>query len=446
MAIPQRELRILFQKSGNRCAFPNCWRLLTAEASALDPVVNIGEVAHIVAEQPDGPRGESPLTHEERNRYDNLVLLCHQHHQLIDDQPQTYTVARLAEMRRTHEERVEKALRQGIDGRLPTEPARLVSEAVFSTLLPIEHLPAFVYHSPCRIREERELREHMRPPRNGECAPAILREGRLFAFQDLRDRRSPFSAIVDRTAVSQERCEDWWRDEDRSRWFVALMYRALNKLTGWKGLNLDKRHRRYFFQPPEANTAVEVEYQPLNQKKAKRTVVWQPKSKRTGESRGFWYHRAVSLQLLNTGKSGWCLNLRPELHVTKDGMQRIESDRIGSRVTKKKSRMFNYDLLGEIQFWRDFLGGSSPRIVLRFGPYERQYLVIRTNLMEGTVAWPGIPAEHAKPFRNVEYVDDLFSWAEYERLDSDTQVDDWDDDESDDSWQDYEGDDDANAE
>ena len=32
------------------------------------------------------------------------------------------------------------------------------------------------------------------------------------------------------------------------------------------------------------------------------------------------------------------------------------------------------------------------------------------------VRWPGIPEEHAKPFKNVEYLDDLFSWAEAEGL------------------------------
>ena len=76
--------------------------------------------------------------------------------------------------------------------------------------------------------------------------------------------------------------------------------------------------------------------------------------------------------------------------------------------------MFNYDLLGEVQFWRDFLSDSRPRIIMSFGP--NQYIVVSTSLMEGTVTWPGIPAEHAKPFKNIDYVDDLFSWAEFSAL------------------------------
>ncbi len=82
-------------------------------------------------------------------------------------------------------------------------------------------------------------------------------------------------------------------------------------------------------------------------------------------------------------------------------------------MTHKKSRLFNYDLLAEVQFWRDFLSDSSTRIVFPFGP-SSQRIVVFTDLMHGTVSWPGIPEEHAKPFRNVAYVDDLFSWAEAE--------------------------------
>jgi hypothetical protein len=72
--------------------------------------------------------------------------------------------------------------------------------------------------------------------------------------------------------------------------------------------------------------------------------------------------------------------------------------------------LFNYDLLGEMQFWRDFLSESSARMTLRFS--ESAALVVSTSMLEGSVDWPGIPAEYAMPFSNVHFVDDLFSWAE----------------------------------
>ncbi|WP_063002578.1 hypothetical protein [Nocardia mikamii] len=42
----------------------------------------LGEIAHIVADSPNGPRGDSPLTAAARNDYQNLILLCNQHHRV----------------------------------------------------------------------------------------------------------------------------------------------------------------------------------------------------------------------------------------------------------------------------------------------------------------------------------------------------------------------------
>jgi len=102
------------------------------------------------------------------------------------------------------------------------------------------------------------------------------------------------------------------------------------------------------------------------------------------------------------------------------------AENIGGKVTRKKARTFNYNLLAEMQFWRDYLGDSQPRILMSFGS-PGQSIVIPTTLMQGNVTWPGIPAEHAKPFNNVEYVDDLFSWAEFQSLEAEYQSDedDW---------------------
>src|SRR6266571_8070880 len=141
MAIPPREQRILSQRSGNRCAFPNCRRKLTAEDSPPDRAVILGEIAHIIAESPDGPRGDSPLSLTERNKYENLILLCNVHHQLIDDQPQTYTVERLQQMKQDHEAWVEKTLGRGYDGRSIPELSVRKRETVYSTLLPVVRMP-----------------------------------------------------------------------------------------------------------------------------------------------------------------------------------------------------------------------------------------------------------------------------------------------------------------
>ncbi|MGW1042159.1 HNH endonuclease [Streptomyces sp. NPDC002547] len=137
MAVPVAQQRKLTQRSGNICAFPGCGLLLTAQGTPEDPVVVLGEMAHIVAESPNGPRGDSPLTPEERNRYENLILLCNQHHQLIDSEGALakYTVERLHAMKETHEQRIERRL--GGRSNVPTELPLMVNDTVYSNVLPV---------------------------------------------------------------------------------------------------------------------------------------------------------------------------------------------------------------------------------------------------------------------------------------------------------------------
>ena len=63
-------------------------------------------MAHIVAFRPAGPRGETPLSVAERNDLSNLMLLCHQCHKLIDDNPELYPVETLQKFKKDHEDRI----------------------------------------------------------------------------------------------------------------------------------------------------------------------------------------------------------------------------------------------------------------------------------------------------------------------------------------------------
>ncbi len=83
------------------------------DETELDNASIIGEMAHIVGEKQDGPRGDSTLSESERDEYHNLILLCNNHHKLVDDQSSTYTVEKLKEWKANHEMRVKKSL--GLD-------------------------------------------------------------------------------------------------------------------------------------------------------------------------------------------------------------------------------------------------------------------------------------------------------------------------------------------
>jgi hypothetical protein len=429
MAIPLAQQRKVLQRSGNICAFPGCRLLLTTEGTDEDPVVVLGEIAHIVAESPNGPRGKSPLTTKQRNLYANLILLCNQHHQLIDSDGALamYTVERLTAMKEDHESWVERALRGRRNAAPVLPPMR--QDTVYSNMLPVRQMPRFVYGAPCAIERENDVVPEGAP--ESVMTPRIVRGGWLWAFQDLRDEHGPFAHAVTAKEAEEYLAEDWWSEPDRLAWYIALLNRSLNKMTGRLGLRLDRAHRRYYFEPDEPGLPKQVTYRPLNATRATRSVVWQPMARKTGEPRNYWLHRAVNLRFIQASSAEWHLGIRPELRVTSNGFDSIDSQYVGRRVTKSKSRWFNYDLLGEVQFWRDFLSHSSSMITLPFGG-EPQRLLISNSMAKTKIQWPGIPDEYAMPFRNVEYLDDLSTWAEAEELDEEftddqeeAQAEDW---------------------
>jgi uncharacterized protein YerC len=90
----------LFAHSGNNCAFPKC------VAPIVDDTTVIGEICHIEADQPGGPRYNPMQSEEARRDYDNLILLCANHHTVIDDDDESYPVGRLKKMKLEHEARV----------------------------------------------------------------------------------------------------------------------------------------------------------------------------------------------------------------------------------------------------------------------------------------------------------------------------------------------------
>lgn len=98
----EKALKTLFALSGNRCAFPGC-PVQLVQGSTL-----IGKVCHIKAAHVGGPRYDAKQSPAARHGYGNLILLCGNHHTLVDDDEKTYTAERLQEMKAKHEGRVER--------------------------------------------------------------------------------------------------------------------------------------------------------------------------------------------------------------------------------------------------------------------------------------------------------------------------------------------------
>lgn len=89
----------LFALSGNRCAFPNCDTPLVEEESGKVT----GRICHITAQSVGGPRYDAGQSETERHAFENLILLCPIHHDVIDADVGIYSINRLRQMKTYHE-------------------------------------------------------------------------------------------------------------------------------------------------------------------------------------------------------------------------------------------------------------------------------------------------------------------------------------------------------
>jgi len=110
MSINLKTHKMIWGRSGNICAFPDCKKELVMDISETDDISVVGEEAHIVAKENNGPRGNSSLTAEDRDKYNNLILMCSIHHKVIDEHPNKYPVEKLISYKKNHENWVKNNL------------------------------------------------------------------------------------------------------------------------------------------------------------------------------------------------------------------------------------------------------------------------------------------------------------------------------------------------
>lgn len=99
-------LRELYLKSGNQCAFPGCYNAMVDDNGNF-----IGQICHIEAAEAGGERFNPNMTNEERRAFDNLMLMCYEHHVVTNDVVK-YPVSELKRMKREHEEKFSSVIQK----------------------------------------------------------------------------------------------------------------------------------------------------------------------------------------------------------------------------------------------------------------------------------------------------------------------------------------------
>lgn len=106
-SIPEKTRTKLWMKAGGRCQYDGCNDSLWRDAVTMIEM-NKSYIAHIVADSPNGPRGDKILSPKLATEFSNLMLLCDSHHRLIDtDDVEGHPADLLTHMKEIHERRIE---------------------------------------------------------------------------------------------------------------------------------------------------------------------------------------------------------------------------------------------------------------------------------------------------------------------------------------------------
>lgn len=105
--IPEKIKFRLWGKAAGRCQYSGCNRPLWLD-SLTKAEFNTAYIAHIIADKPNGPRGHPELSKQLKSDISNLMLMCDEHHRLIDREDVAgHPVERLRAMKAEHESRIE---------------------------------------------------------------------------------------------------------------------------------------------------------------------------------------------------------------------------------------------------------------------------------------------------------------------------------------------------
>lgn len=133
----QKDIKLLWGLSAARCAYPDCQQECVIEATADDVSITIGKIAHMVAHSDDGPRADPTMPQEARDSYDNLLLLCGNHHDEVDGQPNTFTVDDLKRWKADQEAWVRDRLTEAIP-EITSAELEVISQAIAAAPMPAD--------------------------------------------------------------------------------------------------------------------------------------------------------------------------------------------------------------------------------------------------------------------------------------------------------------------
>jgi len=323
------------------------------------------------------------------------MLLCGTCHLIVDRNPRIYSVEVLAKFKADHEARMApKNLR-------PAEQP-LDVDAVDLSLLSVSELPDTVWTATSWFDTTAEVSEHLPRPTRNQVLPFVLVGGQVWAFHDLADARGPFKEAVDPMSAERLDAVSMLKSDDKNI-YVWLLNAALRRALLRRGVRHDRNHDRYYFLHDHENVTRRVEARTKTGRHQSAKKVVRQEGERSGHPRDIWWHLAAQLRFEQFVPGSWGLTIRPEFHLTKDGRELLDPHRVGRKVTKRKSRMYNEGYFDAVHFFRYFLLDGKARFVLEVG---RQNITIEGDFPSVDAKWPRIADKRFDPISMLDSGDE----------------------------------------
>lgn len=232
----------------------------------------------------------------------------------------------------------------------PPEPhvANKIEEKILSNLFPVRRYPTTIFASPTNTRFVRETYEKLRSKTNG--LPFLLKNRRLYTFDDLKHPSSPFLPFISHDQVTEEKVTDWVQDSAKRNDLMNLLNSALREYCESRGLYYDKMHHRFICLLEDGRT---------------RFFTWRPEIKSVTRKiatciKGkegnilFCKHYAANLRFMFLDNNIF-LKILPTMTFTYDGYRPIRSFKLASLMSRYLSKQYNNLYLNLVRFWGKFL-------------------------------------------------------------------------------------------
>jgi len=372
--------RQLCELSGNTCAYPGCEFVVTSKEHGLARTRR--DAARIVSEARQGPRWRSEVANEERRNLLNHMLLCEEHHTMVDSNLRIYSVGVLVKMKSDHEALVVN--QPPGQHRIP-----IAEEQVRLAVLPVVGVPAAVYaanalkedfSSTCRAILHRGQR-----PGRSDLTPFLHVNGKIWAFHDLSRSDGPFAKVVQRNSTTRHEARDMWSTQDGHRRYVHLLDKVLNLDLVQRGLEWDKQSDRYWF-PAEAGGRPRLAEVRNETGGLRERVVAHEQIFQSGPPSGLWRHWALECRFESVGDS-WALSTRPTYQWTSDGSTPLNVALASGKVSRKLDVIYHAQYLDQVVFWQNWLTRGQPLLVSQIANAS---LVLSAEAPTTTVVWPTI--------------------------------------------------------